>query len=219
MDIVELLKKCAYFSGLSEEHRRELAGLCRPRKVAKQDYLFLEGREGNEIFILAAGSVQLVKNTADGKSIVIRTIEPGEAFGEVILFEQHTYPVTAMALRDSEVCGLARGDLLRLLADEAFRNDFIAFLMGRLRYLADRILYLTSCDVDERFFRFLKEQYGEKDVYRLTMSKKDIAAAIGTTPETFSRLMQRLTKAGTLEVDGKTIKLSRTPGSDVKCQN
>lgn len=206
MDAVELLRQCSYFSGLSEEHRRELAGLCRVKKIGKQECLFSEGREGHEIFILATGSVQLVKNTADGKSVVIRTVEPGEAFGEVILFEQNTYPVTAVALRESEAYGLAREDLVRLMADEGFRNDFMAFLMGRLRYLANRMLYLTSYDVDERFLRFLKEQYGEREEYELTMSKKDMAAAIGTTPETLSRLMQRLGGEGILSVAGKTIR-------------
>lgn len=209
MNAASLLDKCSYFSGLSDEHRRDLAGLCRLRKLAKQECLFREGREGNEIFILAAGSVQLIKNTADGRSVVIRTVEPGEAFGEVILFEQSTYPVSAVALRNSEVYGLGRNDFLRLLADRGFRDDFMAFLMGRLRYLADRILYLTSFDVDQRFYMFMKEQYGERNEYRLSMSKKDIAAAIGTTPETFSRLLQRLAGEGILEMDGKTIRFQK----------
>jgi CRP-like cAMP-binding protein len=39
------------------------------------------------------------------------------------------------------------------------------------------------------------------------LSKKDFAAAIGTTPETLSRLILRLKKEGRIEWEGKTIRV------------
>jgi CRP-like cAMP-binding protein len=87
-----------------------------------------------------------------------------------------------------------------LLSDMAFRNDFIAMLMKKQRYLANRIHYLTSYDVEERFVRFLEEQHGKKQEYRVLIPKKDIAQAIGATSETFSRLLKRMQKEGTITV-------------------
>jgi CRP-like cAMP-binding protein len=39
------------------------------------------------------------------------------------------------------------------------------------------------------------------------LSKKDMAAAIGTTPETYSRLMARLLKEGKIGISGKNLTL------------
>ena len=50
--------------------------------------------------------------------------------------------------------------------------------------------------MEDRFFRFLISTYGKKDEYDILIPKKDIASAIGTIPETFSRLILRLTKMG-----------------------
>jgi len=77
--------------------------------------------------------------------------------------------------------------------------------MKKQRYLAGRILYLTSFDVEERFFRFLIEHYGTGGTYSVDMAKKDMASAIGTIPETFSRLINRLRGLGVIAWEGQTL--------------
>jgi CRP-like cAMP-binding protein len=59
--------------------------------------------------------------------------------------------------------------------------------------------------VEERFIRSLLEQYGKKNEYYIPLSKKDIASAIGTIPETLSRLLNRMRREGNLSVKGKSI--------------
>lgn len=190
--IAERLGKADFFKELPPGGCRRLARLCVMRTPAKKDTLFMEGQRGREIFFLLEGQILLHKATADGAEIVIRTIRPGEVFAEVILFEQDRYPVTATALVPCRVLAFDRVDFLRLLEDPRFRNEFIANLMRKQRYLAERVRHLISCNVEERFFLFLKEQHGTLEKIPISISKKDLAAAIGTTPETFSRLLQRL---------------------------
>lgn len=205
--IVNILGAVDYFRGLSERSRSALAEVCRMRAVPRGEYLFYEGRRGAYMCVLATGRMQLVKTSEQGREIVIKTVEPGEIFAEVVLFERDTYPVSAMAVEPSEVVLLPKSGIRRLLSDSPFREEFVAHLMQRLRYLADRVLYMTTYDVEERFFRFLAEQYGMRQEYRIALSKKHIAAAIGTVPETLSRLKERLVSRGTLEWSGRTIRL------------
>ena len=73
---------------------------------------------------------------------------------------------------------------------------------------ADRILYLTGHDVEERFFFFLQEQFGRRQEYRIPLSKKDIAAAIGTIPETLSRLLLRLRGEKKIRWEGDNLRLA-----------
>jgi len=206
-DPIELIRNAKFFSGLSEAACKRLAALSRRRTIEKRELLFMEGSEGKAVYLLTAGSIQLVKTNLDGKETVIKTVKEGELFAEVILFEKPRYPVTAIARTDVEVIELPRAGFLNLLDEESFRNEFMAMLMAKQRYLAERIQQLTSMDVEERFREFLREHYGEQNTITPELSKKDIASAIGATPETFSRLLQKLEKRGDFRWKGKSIHL------------
>ena len=207
-DAYKLLKDSDFFRGISERSIRSLAAICIPKRVDKRQLIFLEGEEGHSMYILAEGGVQLYKTASDGREIVIKTIRAGEIFGEVVLFEQAEYPVSAVALEKSLLLRLPRQQIDCLLVTDGFRRDFIGMLMRKQRYLADRILYLTGHDVEERFFLFLEEQFGRREQYRIPLSKKDIAAAIGTIPETFSRLLLRLKEEKKISWEGEDLRLA-----------
>jgi CRP/FNR family transcriptional regulator len=204
-DPYQLIRNAKFFSGLSEAACKRLAELSHRRTVAKRDLLFMEGSDGNAVYLLTSGSIQLVKTNMDGKETVIKTVKLGELFAEVILFEKSKFPVTAIACTEAEAIELPRAGFLKLLNEEEFRNDFMAMLMHKQRYLAERIQQLTSMDVEARFVEFLREHYGEKEKITPDLSKKDIASAIGATPETFSRLLQKLEKRAGFSWEGKTI--------------
>jgi CRP/FNR family cyclic AMP-dependent transcriptional regulator len=208
MDIDTLLSTTDYFRDLSAAHRHAVATLCRRREIGKRETLFREGQAGRSVFVLAEGRLQLLKTAPDGREIVIKTVAPGEFFAEVILFEQERYPVSAVAVERSAVFELLRADFRRLLEDESFRNEFISVLMRRLRYMADRILHLATDDVRGRLLQFLQSQYGRRETYTLTVSKKDVAAAIAVAPETLSRLILRMRRDGEMDWTGKHIRLS-----------
>jgi CRP-like cAMP-binding protein len=204
----KLLKNSDFFSGISDRSIRSLATICIPKRVEKRQLIFLEGEEGQSMYILAEGSVQLYKSAADGREIVIKTIRAGEIFGEVVLFECNVYPVSSVALEKSLLLRLPRQQIDCLLVTDSFRRDFIGMLMRKQRYLADRILYLTGHDVEQRFFFFLREQFGRREEYRIRLSKKDIAAAIGTIPETLSRLLLRLKEEKKIRWEGENLQLA-----------
>jgi len=207
-DPFELIRDAKFFGGLSEAACQKLAALSRRRTIEKRELLFMEGSEGKAVYLLTSGSLQLVKTNMDGKETVIKTVKEGELFAEVILFEKPRYPVTAIARTNIEVIELPRAGFLNLLDERDFRNDFMAMLMAKQRYLAERIQQLTSMDVEARFVEFLREHYGEKQTITPDLSKKDIASAIGATPETFSRLLQKLEKRGGFAWKGKSIQIA-----------
>jgi CRP-like cAMP-binding protein len=68
---------------------------------------------------------------------------------------------------------------------------------------------LAAYDVEQRFFRFLLQQFGRKEEYVVPLSKKDFAAAIGTIPETLSRLLLRLKKEGKAVWEKNVIRLRK----------
>ena len=216
MNIEKLLAESELFSGLSKTASKKIASTGSLHNIPQNKIIFLEGERGSSFFLLAQGSVRLFKSTPDGRETTVKLAAPGEIFAEVILFEMDHYPVSATAVTDSMLFSINRESFNDLLDNAEFRKEFISLIMKKQRYLASRILYLTAYDVEERFFRFLNEHYGKKNSYDIIISKKDFAAAIGTIPETFSRLIQRLTRRGILRWEGNRLEI---PGDFWKNQD
>ena len=207
MDIFSFIKDSDLFNGMNDELILRVSQNAVEKKFSRNEILFLEESTGVAFYLLVKGEVRLYKTTPDGREITVRVIQSGEMFGEVILFENDLYPVSAIAISACRVFEIRKRFFLSLLDDADFRNEFIMLLMRKQRFLTDRIVYLTSYDVEDRFFRFIKERYGVKHHYDVDISKKEIASAIGTIPETLSRLIQRLKKQGILTWEGKLIQI------------
>jgi CRP-like cAMP-binding protein len=210
MDIYRILDQVRFFEGISRSSKEALSKFCIPSERPKQSVLFREGEPGEAMLLLARGRVSLHKLSPDGHETVIKVIKPGEVFAEVVLFETKSYPVTAVTLTDVLVFKLLRRDLLDLLRQEDFRNDFIATLLRKQRYLADKIQQLTRQDVEQRLRAFLLEQYGQREQIHAEINKKQLAAAIGATPETLSRLLQDLKQRRCLIWKQGTISIAPT---------
>jgi len=207
MDLKAALGHSSLFENISEQSLEALAEICVPKTLKKKEHLFLEGDKGYSLYILGSGNIQLYKTTPDGREVVIKVVKPGEIFAEVILFEQDRYPVSAVSLSECKVFMIPKHNFSCLLANQQFRSDFIFALMKKMRYLAGQIEYLTHHDVEERLFMFFREQYGDQKRFRCKLSKKDVAAAVGATPETLSRLILRLKKEGKLSWEGSVVEI------------
>ena len=205
--VANYLTRIELFNGISAESKFLLASVCRIREFKKKETLFHEGEPGRAVYYLAGGDVQLHKNTPDGKEIVIKIVKPEELFAEAILFEKDNYPVTAVALSAATALLIPKLEFYTLLDKPDFRNDFIAVLMQKLRYLGERIQLISAHTLEERLIIFLQEHFGKKERIFCPLSKKDVAAAIGTTPETLSRLLLRLSESGALTWEGNIINL------------
>ncbi|HEY9162697.1 MAG TPA: Crp/Fnr family transcriptional regulator [Desulfomonilia bacterium] len=207
MDIISLFEKSDLFAGMEDE-LKTLRAAGSVKNMSHAELLFTEGEPGKYFYLLVDGGVRLFKTSASGQEVDIRLVRPGEIFAELILFERDTYPVSAMAVMPSTVFAVNRDAFYDLLSKEPFRKKFIISLMQKQRYLAERIMYLMSYDVEERFFRFLLDHYGCFNEIRIDIPKKDIASAIGTIPETFSRLIARLKNHGAIEWEGNRLKVN-----------
>ena len=201
-----ILSQSDFFRTLNPANRKRLAEICLLKNLKKRELLFIEGDKAHALYLCIRGSIQLYKTSAEGQDVVIKVIKPGELFAEAILFEMDRYPVSAVALEPGKVYMLPKAQFHCLLENRDFRSDFLANLMGKLRYLAEQVQSLTSSDVETRLFRFLKEHYGERKEIKINLTKKDVAAVIGTTPETLSRLLLKLKKEGRLIWEGKLVR-------------
>jgi CRP/FNR family transcriptional regulator len=197
-NIESYLRETELFADFPSKTIQPLAAICRIKRINKKEVLFTEGDLGSAVYYCIDGHIQLYKSDDEGRQTVIKVIQSGELFGEVILFERDNYPVTARALGQSDLLVIPKSGFYSLLDDIQFRNQFIGVLIKKQRYLVEKIRSLTAIDIEERIYYFFKEQFGEKLDFKPQLSKKDVAAAIGTVPETLSRILLRLKSEGKL---------------------
>ncbi|MFU8779739.1 MAG: Crp/Fnr family transcriptional regulator [Kiritimatiellia bacterium] len=205
MEAAQIIAGCQYFGGLSEANQAKLARACERECYRKGELVFHEGQPVTAVYLVSSGCIQLIRMAPNGREVVIKTCEAGEIFAEAALLKGGTYPVTANVVQDSVLFRIPKAHFMDLLRLDGFRTDFEIGLMMRVRYLTERIAYLSGYEPAERFLHFLREHYGAQDTYHIHISKKDIAGEIGVTPEAFSRMIRRLTDEGIIEWHGDTL--------------
>ncbi len=188
----EILSRSAIFGGLPADIINMLVNKGRVENFDRDELVFLEGDKGDRFFFLIEGLVRIYKVADNDREVVLRHIRPGEMFGEVILFNSELYPVNATAQRESVIFSIKRSVFMELFSDESFMKYFVSNLFQKMRYLTERVAFLNAYDVEERFFLFIDEHYGLRPVIEVDLSKAEIAEAIGTIPETISRMIARL---------------------------
>lgn len=88
----DALRRCSLFGGLSRGDLVELAKVTEDLEVEEGKVLAREGEIGQEFFVIVDGEVSVTK---DGEEI--RTLGPGDFFGEIALLQdvRRTATVTA----------------------------------------------------------------------------------------------------------------------------
>src|SRR5579862_2961587 len=77
--------------------------------------LFAEGQSPRGVFIVRRGKVKLSICGSDGRTLILRIVEPGCLLGVAAVVSGCTYEATAETQEPSEISFLRHSDLLRLM--------------------------------------------------------------------------------------------------------
>ncbi|TLX56834.1 Crp/Fnr family transcriptional regulator [Stutzerimonas nosocomialis] len=204
--------RCHYlFRGLPEKALQGIAPHASARRMTAGATLFRQGDAVQHLHLLVSGQIKLHRVTADGQEKVIEVIRPGEAFAEALLFDNvPQHPLNATAIKESLVLRVQHEHYRRLLHEQPqLCLSLLGSLSARLNQRLHQIDYLTSSNVSQRVVRYLFQQLGSthNGVIDLDMPKRLIALQLGIQPETFSRILHRLTDAGLIAVRKRRIEI------------
>jgi len=195
------------FAGLSLAEQLEVHELARPRRVAGGDVLYAEAHGASSLFVVNRGGLRLSRSNRDGAEHLLRVLGPGDFVGITPFLTGSPADHTATATGSTELCEFRHADLPALL--ERFPQIGAAMLGALAEQLArteDRLVAQTLEPVERRVADYLLALPTGPDPrgLRLTlpMSKKDVASYLGTSPESFSRSLRALARAGVIETDG-----------------
>ncbi len=214
--ISQKLYKLYMFSELQPNQIELLANGTRVVDVARGQILFNRGDRAHGFYLLLEGQIKLGIISPQGDEKVIGLIQPGESFGEAVLFLERAFPIYAQATLDSKVLLITRDAVFDILDnDVTVVRRMLAGISARNRQLVNDIESISLQNSTQRLIGYLLQISAESpnpERVQLPANKLTIASMLNLTPETLSRVMLRLNNAGLIEVNGKEIVITNVAG-------
>ena len=199
------------FQDLPFEQLAALANLAIAQSYDKGDAIFHQGDEGVGFFVVKSGRVKVFKLSVDGKEQILHVFGQGEHFAEVPALDGKCFPASAAAIEMSEILFFPRQSFLHLLEQNALLAiNLLKSFARHLRHFSSLVDNLALREAPARLAAYLlslSEQADDADTIELDLPKGQLAARLGTVPETLSRVFSKLSREGLIEVDGLTVKL------------
>jgi CRP-like cAMP-binding protein len=132
----DLLRKHPIFSSLTEA---EIANLLRDEVSQERAYpqatvILREGEEGDSVFLISSGSVQVTLWGTRGPLISLAILQADEIFGEMAVLERRPRAATVVAREDCLLLEVAGEEIRRLLeAHPEMQVKMYTIVRDRLR--------------------------------------------------------------------------------------
>lgn len=210
-DLLDFLSSTQIFEGLPPEQLAAIAQLAHPTAYEKGEIIFHEGDEGNGFYVVQSGRVKVFKLSKSGKEQILHVFGTGDHIAEVPAFDGNSFPASAEALENTELLFFPRRFFLNLLEQHPpLAINLLKSFARHMRRFSNLVDDLSLREVPGRLATYLLKlstQADNADTIELDLNKGQIAAMLGTIPETLSRVLYKLSREGLIEVDGNRITL------------
>jgi CRP/FNR family transcriptional regulator, cyclic AMP receptor protein len=202
-----------FFNDISPDTVAALDQVSRRSTVPAGAILFVAGQMPRGLFVLCSGQAKLSTSSREGKVLILKTSEAGEAIGLSAAISGQTYEVTAETTMPSQLNFVNRKDLLNLLqnhgevrlrAVQCLSGDFQAAYRG----IHDMFLARSAAG---KLAKLLLANSLEEGPYPIDlrlkagMTHEEMSQRIGSTRETVTRLLSDLKKNDIIRLDGTTL--------------
>lgn len=164
--------------------------------------LFSQGQNDAAIFTIRKGLVKLLSVNERGEQRIVRLVGAGSAVGLELLDPEAVCQHTAIALGEADVCRVPVKTVLRL---ESRFPDLCTQIRQRLQDQLDQadrwIVQMSTGTIGRRLANlllFIQQQGADEGAAFPLLSGMDMAAIVGATQETVSRVVAGLKRDGAL---------------------
>jgi CRP-like cAMP-binding protein/CheY-like chemotaxis protein len=180
----------------------------RPHALRKKQVLYAEDEEATRLYFVESGRVKTVRRTASGKELITGVYGAGEFFGYLPLLQHRPHSDSAVVLDDAQVLYIPQKDFELLLhSHPEVGKQFIRLLAGQVEEREQQLLGMAYDSLRRRVASTLlrmQEQAGD-GAAAIRFSRDDLAAVVGTTPESLIRTLSEFKHDGLIELTPKSI--------------
>lgn len=198
--IEKSLSAIAPFSQLGEPEFTALVRSTRLRRLGTSEIVVHRGDRPAGMFVVVEGEVKLFLVSSTGTERIVRLACSGESFCEEGAFGNKPLTLAAQATRDSAVLFIPQRALQDAMsADPALARGLLAGLSDRVFELVADIEQCEQRSGAQRVAHYLVQHASKASdaiEVKLSSKKQTIASQLNMTPESFSRVLNRLTQKG-----------------------
>ena len=204
MELIEILSQNPVFSHLKMDELNRIKDLAITRHYQKGQWITFSGEVWPYLFIVQAGRVNAVKESKEGRSLTVMTLEEGDIFWGLAFFQEGSpMPVSLQVNQDCRIHMWSQDRLLPFLMRNGEMSWELACLMiRRMQRVSDIVEELAFQPNIGRLARLLLENYedavGEYVSRDLTLD--EMGSRIGTTREVVCRLLSRFAEEGAIQI-------------------
>ena len=211
--------KTSLFRNMSNEEIQELGCVFRPARYRRNQILFFEGGIAQHLFALHSGLVKVVKSLENEKDRITGVLFPGELFGLESLTDV-SYPLTAVTLRDCEICAAPREDFFTYMrSNSEVAIGMVRFLVGELERVRKQMTDMSFKDARMKLATFLLSlitngtpvSNGAVNL-TLPLSRQEISEILELSPETISRTLSSFRREQLLVARGRRLVIQNRAG-------
>lgn len=123
---LQRLKNSALFGSLTPLELKIVDGLMHERRYLADEVVFDEGEEGQALYLVMAGQVQITHGPR-----LVASLGPGAFFGDLALLDDSPRSAQARAAEPSELAVFFRADFLSLMETDAVIGYKISLALAR----------------------------------------------------------------------------------------
>jgi len=188
------------------------------REYLPGEVIYREGDPFTGVFCVESGLVGAWKVDAGGNEVLLRLSHPGDTVGYRSFLSGDDRHNTTEAMEPSIICFIAT-QTVRSLVDHnpTLGLRFLQHATRDLDAAEEKVLQNAALTVRARFAHLLlvlKDRYAVDDendglIMNLPLSRQDLAAMIGTRPESMSRAIRSLEDDNVAHFSGRRVHVPR----------
>lgn len=200
--------------GVGPDALAVLAGELEQVSFPPRHTVFTEGEPGNDLYVVLAGKVKVVRKTPDGRETLIAVLGPTDMFGELALFDPGPRTSTVATLTEVHAVRMDRRALRAWTAAyPSMAERLLTMLARRLRRTNDTLCDLIFTDVPGRVAKqllYLAQRFGGFGTEQtlsvvLNLTQEELAQLLGSSRETVNKALSDFTQRGWIRQEGKTL--------------
>jgi len=205
----DALRSALLWREASDEAVEWLARVAEIAEFKRGEILFAEGTCPEHVAVIISGHVRGV-HASDGRYVVVDTNWPGEVIGPVAAFGEVPFEADVEAVEDATVALIPVGTIKDLLTAEPAVALSVIGEMARRWVSVVNSNKRNASDVTSRVVSYLEELPrtwlgGGAYSVQIPMARVELAALLGTTPESLSRACRSLQDEGLIESHDRMI--------------
>jgi CRP/FNR family transcriptional regulator, cyclic AMP receptor protein len=191
------------------------------RQFSKGEFIYFNDDDADKVFFIHAGAVKVAGYTEEGEELIKAVLHPGEIFGEMAVYGEDRRTDFAQAIEATEVCTLARDQVVSLMSDVKGFMVFLNRLMGRrVIYTQKRLESLLFKDAKTRVAEYIMEQANKNGkvladgaiTLRNYLTHQEIASYTGTSRQTVTTVLNQFRENRLIDFDRKRIIIRNPAG-------